>query len=260
MKEMDQDQIEAYLYDRMSKEQAASFEAKLKTDKALAEALELKRMEKQALRLLAQDQLRAEMSKWKMEKNTELQPEAQIIEMPRRRLIYRLSAAASIIILIGIPLWWVNQNYSNSGLTGENLGFQTSRSDRSNISEDNPLLAALDLAQAGNFEEAVNQLQQLQGTIFEEEGKLLLGEIYSEQGEMVNATNVYLDLIANSTDVIVKQNAEWFLINVYLATDQVDKARELLSEISIDESHLRKNEAEQLLKKLNSFWRKISFS
>lgn len=260
MKDKDQNRIEDYLYERMSGEQATLFEASLKEDEALAEAVELKRMEKQALRILAQDQLRAEMTKWKSEKKTAAPPDAQIIKMPKRRLIYRLSAAASIVLLIGVPLWWANQSYSNQALTGDTLSINTSRSDRSNIADDNPLLAALDLVQEGDFNQAINELQQLQGTVFEEEAKLMTGEIYNEKGEFVNAINVYQDLIENSTDIIVKQKAEWYLSNLYLATKQENKAREILSTMSTDESHLRQKEAEHLLKKLNSFWRKLSFN
>lgn len=255
MKEEDYDQIEDYLYGRMSEDQASAFEERVRKDGTLAEELEVKRMEQQTLRLLSQNQLRSEMTNWKAEREVEQPSEAKVVKMPRRRLLYRLSAAASILLLIGLPLWWVNQVYSNEALAGNALGLKTSRSDRSNVAADNPLLQALDLANAGNFQEADNQLQALQGTPFAEEAQLLRAEIYCEQEQYNEAIPVYQNLAESSEDLIVKQRAEWLLSNAYLITDQEDQAQQLLTSIASNDGHLHQSEAQKLLKKLNSVWR-----
>ncbi|MCB9264974.1 MAG: tetratricopeptide repeat protein [Lewinellaceae bacterium] len=259
MNEKDQARIEDYLYGRMSAEQAAAFEAEIDKDPALAEVVNLERLEKQALRLLSQDMLRAEMANWKAEKEHAGAAPAKVRTLPGRRLFYRLSAAAAILLLVGVPFWWANRHFSDAALTNGVLGLQTSVSDRGNIPSGSPLLPALERARTRDYEAAIEQLRQLQGTPYEGQARLMMGEIYTEQGNFSAAAEIYAGLADTSADAVVRQKAQWLLGNVYLASGRESEASALLEKIADEDGHLNQREARALLKELNSFWRKLAF-
>ncbi|MCO6478970.1 MAG: tetratricopeptide repeat protein [Phaeodactylibacter sp.] len=259
MKEKDHGRIEDYLYGRMSAEETAIFERELKEDEELARAVQLERLEKQALRLLSQDMLREEMAGWKAEKEQREAAPVKIRPLLNRRLFLRLGAAAAVLLLLGMPFWWANRNYNNTALAGNTLGIQTSLSDRSNIPSGSPLLPALELAGAQDYDAAIAQLQQLQGTAYEAQAELLMGEIYTEQENYEAAIGIYTRLAEGSADPAGRQKAEWLLSNVYLATGREAEARSLLEQIAGDNAHMNQQEAKALLKELNSIWRRLVF-
>lgn len=260
MNEQLNQQIESYLYGSMPQDEVKFFESAIADDKSLAEAVELARLEKQALRLLAQDQLRSQMTAWKAEKAARTAPEngAKIIRLPsRQRLLYRLSAAASVLLLLGLPFWYANNNFDNQALTADVLGLQSSLSDRSNMPDDNPLLQPMEAAQQGQTEAALAALLELEGTAFEANALLLAGEIYTESARYTEARELYLRIIRQTDDLSVRQKAEWQLANVYLATGDEPNAIALLADIADNPTHSKEEEATALLQKLNSFWRKL---
>lgn len=258
MKTSDQDRIDAYLYKKMSEVQIAAFEKEIQQNEALAEALDLARLEQQTLRLIAQEELRSNMADWKAEKLAGLSPEAKVLPLTSSRRRYWLSAAASILLLITVPLWWASSNYNNRALTANVLGLKTSSTDRSNTQTDNPLLLPLDLIRAGQLEQALQELNKLIETPYAIKANLLKGEIYTEQENFSAAIDIYTKISNLESDLGSSEQAEWLLANVYLATNQETQAKSILDRISINNNHLKQKEALSLVKKLDSFWRKFS--
>ncbi len=260
MNEQDQIRIENYLYGRMTAEQERSFEQEVEKDAALAEALELERLEQRALRLLDQDRLREQMAGWKAEKKQLPADEgARVVSITRRRFLYRVSAAASVLLLLGIPLWWANQNYSDQALLGGALDLESAAGIRSDAPAGEALQPARGAYQDGAVDEAIRMLRAEAGSPYADQAQLLLGKLYADQEDYAAAERVFSALSEASADVTIREDAQWLLANVYLSRGEEAPARDLLNTIAGNPDHYRRSEAAALLAKLNSFWRYLVF-
>jgi hypothetical protein len=256
MNTKDDNRIEDYLYGRMSAEEQRSFEADTQTDSELKEETQLAKMEQQALQLLAEQELRRSMKDWKAEKNT---TEAKVVSLNRRRMFTRLAAAASVLLLIGLPLFWANQNYSSSALSVEGLAVNAT-ADRGNIPPENPMGEALQLYAEEGAAEAQAFLGTLSGTAFENQARLLSAKIQAQTGAYEEAIEDAQAITgAESVDMLLRQEAEWVLANVYLAMGEDAEAKARLSRIAAQPTHLKQKEATELLQRLESVWRTFVF-
>ncbi len=256
MNTKDDNRIEDYLYGRMSPEEQQSFEAAIQTDRELKKETQLAKMEQRALQLLAEQELRRSMKDWKAEKNT---TEAKVVPLNRRRMFTRLAAAASVLLLIGFPLFWANQNYSNAALSVEGLAVNAT-ADRGNIPPENPMGEALQLYAEEGAEETLAFLQSLSGTAFENQARLLSAKIQAERGAYEGAIESAQAITgAESVDMLLRQEAEWVLANVYLSMGEETEARARLSRIADQPTHLKQEEATELLQRLESVWRTLVF-
>ena len=257
MKLENQERIEAYLQDRLSTKEKAAFEADVKADPALLEALNLFKLEQQAMKLSAQDELRAQFKEWKKEKESG----AKIIkpQFQRRRRFTTLSVAASVILIVGFGFaFWQGSQRSNMTLAEE--GFVSSnRADRNNISPDSPLLIVWDTLEAGDTEAALAILARLKETPFKESALLLEGELYYQQEDWAKANTAFQELIDTRGNITNVQKAEWNYANSLLASGDTDAAKSLLQKMEAQEGHLYGQRAASLLKQLNSPWRLFSF-
>lgn len=258
MNENNQNKIEDYLYGRMTPGEKESFEQAIKDDNELLKAVETQKLEQAALKLLSQDMLRAEMANWKREKNNEVVEKAPA--KIRRLSPYRLAIAASILLLVGIPFWWANQHFSNAAIASSALGIRTSATDRSNISSNNPILPVLDLMKEKRYDEAISELQVLMDSPYQEEAKLILGELYTSRGQYTEAATLYSDLSTQSSDISIRQKSEWLLANTLLASGATERAERLFQRIATDSSHQHQAEAQEVMNQLNSFWRTVTFN
>lgn len=263
MNELLQSKIEDYLHDRMDDESKKQFEAQMATDRELASDVELFRLEKQALQLSQNNDLRAQMKNWEQERNAEDETqEARVVPMKSSRSrLYRLSVAASFLLLFGLgaSVWFANANYSNSALVSDNIGLTTSTRDRGNINSDNPFTPIFDEIESENYTTALQMLERLEGTQYEFAAMALKGEVLTKQKRFEEAITLYSQLAQSQADTAQQQEAQWLLANTYLANDQTGQAREVLEEIAGNANHSRQGEAEQLLDQMNSFWRTFAF-
>lgn len=222
----DYNQIEAYLFNLLTESERADFEEKLDTDENLQAAVNLHRLEHKAIQVLEEEKLRAQFVEWKQEKQAYIQTtsNAKVVDMNTRRqsLVYRLSAAASILLFVSVgSLWFANNNYSNSALA--DAAFELS-SNTKGIENTTP----------SDFEFAERAFM---------EGR------YSE------VVGIYENIISTNNNPTEVHLAEWNLANTQLASNNSQVAKRLLEQIATDDAHTYQDEAKKLLVKLNSFWR-----
>ncbi len=223
------DKIEAYLFDLLDEKERATFEAELKKDDKLKAEVNLHRLEQQAIKLQEEQNLRAQFAEWKQEKksNTEIASEAKVVSMKptRRSLFYRLSAAASVLLVLSAgTFWWANTTYNNQALA--DAAFEFSSNDRSNAS-----------TATSDFE---------------------LAEQAFTDGKHKEAIDIYQNIIETNSNPTEVHLAEWNLANVQLAAGNTATAKLSLGRIAEDEAHTYQEAAAELLPKLNSFWRKLT--
>ncbi len=258
-----QNQIEDYLHNRMDEEAKKQFETQIASDRELASDVELFRLEKQALQLSQNNQLRAQMKNWEQERDTQDEAnEARVVSLKSRRSrLYTLSIAASFLLLFGIgaSMWFANANYSNAALVNDNIGIKTSTRDRGNVDGDNPFTTIFDEIEQENYTAALQMLETLEGSQYESTAMTLKGEILTKQKKYEEAIALYSEMAQSQPDIAERQKAQWLLANTYLANGQTEQAKARLEEISGNANHSRQKEATQLLNQLNSFWRVFTF-
>ncbi|MBV6655911.1 MAG: hypothetical protein KI786_19215 [Mameliella sp.] len=263
MNELLQSKIEDYLHGRMADEVVKQFEEQIATDRELASEVELFRLEKQALQLSQNNELRNQMKNWEQERNAEDETqEARVVPMKSsRNRLYRLSVAASFLLMFGLgaSVWFANANYSNRALVSDNIGLTTSTRDRGNINSDNPFTPVFDAIESGNHTAALQMLEGLDGSQYESTAMFLKGEILTKQKRFEEAIALYSEMAQSQAGPAERQKAQWLLANTFLANDQADQAKAILKEIAGDTNHLRQEEAAQLLDQLESFWRIFAF-
>lgn len=255
------DLIEAYLLNRMAEPDRVAFEAQVKTQDQLAQALQLAKMERQAMRLLEREYLRAEMSSWKQD--ILKQPPSKTIIVPVirsiRPLVLRIAVAATVVLLLGVPFWYAQIRYSNTALTEGQVGIASIPYERrdANTTSSDAFLRSIDLTVAQRFDEALQVLIPLYDTPQQRPAKMLSAAISAERKDWTEATLKYQEVIDMQGDKATQEMAEWRLSNIYILAGQPEKAFILLEKIVQETNHSKAHEASTLLNQMQSPWRKI---
>lgn len=255
------DQIEAYLSGDMNETAAAAFDKKVANNPVLAAAVDRHLLAHDAIEIMIEENLRAEMKNWSGTENKS----AKIHQIGQakgggkvRRLFYSLAAAASVAIVVGFfGLQFSTNNYSNAALSEGAYHFDFSTTRSTNTTE-SPLAPGLKAYEAANFTEAIQYFQNIAPTNPQyKEAQFYLGHSLYQNKDYNKATNVFQTVIT-ANDIHYKEAAEWYQIVSYLAAKKQDNNfTTLLNQLVIDEGHTYHNNAVELNNKLNSFWRTL---
>lgn len=219
------DRIEAYLFGQMSAADTVAFEQEISRDKTLALEVERQQLEHRAMELLHREALRSNMQSWKTEQDEEDiseggRPGAKVVSMPfTRRLVYRIAAAAGIVLAIG---FFSRQFFSggddNAAFAMAEFGHSDLGGDRGNGTDNDPLSIAYRALSKKDYRTALSHLEQVQAADQALTVLNLRGECYFYLKDFPQAAATYRQLLENkSAEGDLREKAEWRLLLSLLA-------------------------------------------
>ena len=238
------DQIEAYLDGKLGKEDKEHFEAALSKNEELQKLVKQHRLEREAMELLVEKDLRDQMEDWEMEAD---QKDASATETKERKLWPVFAVAASILLLALFYFLLPVQ-----GTSGQQLAeqfYETPALERG-LDSNNPLrkgqrfFVQKEYTAAIERFEAINRQDSMYWTAKEWEGHALF-----KIGELEQAITVFSALSTQAPEPF-DHRGDWNLILIYLIQDKKVEAKERLDSIVADENHLYHPLAKQLKDKL----------
>lgn len=243
--------IEDYLTGELPPEERQAFEREVAQNEELARELAQHRLEHQAMRMLLHDELRAKMSGWSKDENTEEAPtEARVVPLQRRARLRRLlSAAAALLLLVAAGTsWWANQTYGDRALA------RTYAQGLSTSQRGGPAREAESLLKAGDPAGAIALLRNATDLT----DRLLLAQAYFQQGDFAAARGIYAAINTNEeASQTQRQLAEWQLALTHLAEGDTATAEESITAMAATSGHDYQQEAQKLRDRIQSGWRRL---
>ncbi|GEM_PF-3216353 len=184
------------------------------------------------------------------------------IEGKNVRLKWVLSLAAGFLLLLAVGGWWAGRDYSNEALAANSFtnnqitSFVRSTGDATN----DPFAGGLTALNQNNYEDAITFFSAFsEQDASYNEAVLYLALAQFKAGEYANAQSNAQLVIEQSPQFSAK--AKWLLVNVLLANGETgNDFQQLLTEMAADEDNpYYQNKAIQLQKKLNVFWRGLTW-
>lgn len=237
------DRIEAYLFGQMSAEENAAFEREVAGNPELAAELEQQRLEHRAMELMLRDELKANLQSWKAEKEALAAPAsdtgAKVVSMgSNRRLLYRIAAAASVLLIIG---FFSRQFFA--GANHEQLALQYFEGSESGYRGDgtfHPLDPVYDAMNRQNWHAALLALDQLPAGRggFRNTMLQLRAECQFHLKDYAGAITTFENLLAVHPPAEIREKAEWDLLMAYLAEGKhPSEQKRLLNQLIEDTGH-----------------------
>lgn len=243
------ERVEAYAEGQMKAEDAAQFEKELQENNALKQEYEAYLASQKAMEGLAYDLLRAKMAKLEKKK------EAKRFFIGRRML----SIAAGFLLLIAATsgLLYSNLSYSNQSLYADHFEFPNVSLIRGESDAESAYDNAVQAYQNKDFDTAVNELNAISAeeSIYNS-AQYFLGAVYLESKRPEQAASVFQNLLQKN-DKRYDKNVEWNLVLTYLQSGNTQEVNNRIDAILAEPNHPFANQARQLKKNMNSFWRKM---
>ena len=251
------DRIEAYLFDQFSPAEKQAFEREMQDNPGLAARVEQHRLEHRAMELLLQQEMRDNLAAWKADQeNTETASEGVARKVPiglNRRLILRIAAAASVLLVIGFFSRDFFSGTDNAGLASayfEESGVAV----RSGASDALPeaLTPMLDRMAEKDYRGALAAAPTGTSGDLREKTLLLQGECYFYLRDYDNAAAAFNTLLSSSPSPSAQEQAEWLLLLTYVAEGKhPQEAERLFGRILGDKGHGYREDAEELRSKVD---------
>lgn len=239
------EQIEAYLDGTLSAEERRDFEARLKTDNALTEALEDARSATDVLDVLVQINLKKQLKE--MEKQRSQKNRFSI----RKNLIPL--AAAIILGVLTIAWFGVRSTYSDQSLVASNLEVYPGTGIRGSAEIDQGVQAYTEK----NYASAIDYFEGIpKGDPYYSTAQFYLGNIYLENGLASKAIRAF-ETVKEKNDSRFAEASEWFLALSYLSNGQRTSAKSELGNVAANAQHAYREQATSLLAKMGSPLRKV---
>lgn len=256
--------IESYLFGQMNDKEGDDFINDLSKAPKLKEQMALHQLEHEAIELAIQSDLRSSLQQWKLEKET-IRPLEQISEKQAGRIIrFRqyitaISVAASICLLL---VFGFNvRSYNNSQLSNSFFENTANRSVRGSESSVVPeiLLPGWSALQQKEYSLAITLLEEIKDVNYIDQAKLMIGEAQYALGAYPKAINTFRDVVDQSNFANFKEQAEWQLALTYLTEKKTaNLGIQMVNVIVNNANHSHYPDAQELLKKKNSFWGRFS--
>lgn len=257
-------QIEAYLSGEMNETEATAFDKEVATNKELAAAVDRHLLAHDAIEVMIEDNLRAEMKDWSAAANKNKEANIHQIGQKKgssgkvRRLVYRLAAAASVALVVGFfGLQFSNTNYSNTALSTGAYNFDLSATRSTNTAQ-NPLAKGLKAYENADYAAAIQFFQNIPTANLQyNEAQYYLGHSLYQNKDYGQSINTFQKVVSTN-DLRYKEAAEWYQVVNYVAVKKEgNDLTTLLNQLVRDEGHPYHKNAVELDTKLNSFWRKL---
>lgn len=262
------EKIEAFINQQMSAEEKAAFKAAYKSDPVLEEALKLKILERETVQLLSEQSWRANIKQW----NTDINGQAHQTNSPAivppvktskvRSLRGILSIAASILLLVSLGLgWWINANFSNTGLiSGQYLSAAIAGDKGGSNTFDTQYEQGVTAFTKTDYATTVQLLESLPiDNPNYIAAQYYLGHSYYLQKQYTAAIPAFQSVLAQNAlpAFINRDKLKWNLALAYVANKQTNsnELNQLLQELSTQGVAPYNQKAKDLKNDLNSFWR-----
>lgn len=266
------EEIEAYLRGQMTEEAQNALKAQMETDAELADEVQFYSSLMKANANVAEKDFASIVAKVDAKlqdrdffsKSNEAQQPAKVRQLRPMRLVW--AAAASLLILIVAGLWWSKANYSNNALQAGNyqeadmpgtmgttsdapIQYQEGLSEYANQNYEAALSAFAKAAEADSL--------RLASTYF-------IGHCNYQLKRYPEAIEQFNTVIAAKDETlpafINTDKLSWNCLQAYLASNQLDdNFFRLLNDLAENGGSPYRQKAQELQRKLDSFWRRLSF-
>lgn len=237
-------QIEAYLLGRLSTDKAAAIERRINSDSAFALEVEKYKMEREAIQILREEELRMKFKQW--DNAHEKQKIVQENTITRSNRFNILAIAASFFFILGLATWlYTNNSTATTALAYYDLPMHYNAQFKGNTTALNPLKEGMTHLQADEYEEAI----QFFSTPFENadtqlQAQLLLGHAYLDSGLHTNnkrnltRASIIFNALKKYINRNIQQEASWYWILSVLDTQaDTPEFKNSLNEITNNQDH-----------------------
>lgn len=240
--------IEQFLDKELLPAEKTEFISAIATDKQLEIAVKEEIILREAIQAHSQEAvMRANIKKWRQEAKNTPKP---------LYLYYRLAAAATIALLVGIATFlYMPSQYTNKAILASHYKMDQSLLSNLKKGDNNAdtLEEAMEAYQQQDYSRAIKSLQKYPNN---DKAIYTLGHSYL-------VTHAYEKAIEQFSKILLRKNpqyqakAKWYLLLSYLGNDQIDAAFRTLLEEIIEEKGDYSSKAQQIKTEINSFWRKL---
>ncbi|UZR97806.1 tetratricopeptide repeat protein [Chondrinema litorale] len=238
--------IQDYLNGTLTIEKKALIEKELEEDAEFAaEVKEFETLET-GLHSIGVDAFKEDMLQWEKEYQQKQKPTGKIIKFWPGYL----AVAATILLLLVAGLFLYNTESDNNALYASHfVAYEDMIISRGEASPESLLITGME---AYNNEEFATASEKLNGYLVKNtENKgvaLYLGIAQMQIGKYTEAASSFN---MAQQDLKFKQQAQWYEALLYIKSEQLDKAKSLLQQISKDTQHYKSEEAVEILEELN---------
>jgi predicted transcriptional regulator YheO len=246
------EEMEGYIYNELSDEEMALFEAELSANQDLLSEIDLIRNVDQALMESDVVQLRHKLQEISGEIASRKRTERSFVARIKVRKMVLSSVAASLILLLGLT--GILSSRSSEGELYEKFysAYQTTGIARSSgVSSNQSLTLALQKFDSQDYEAALRLLQD----VVSRDDDNMVGHFYSgvsfqETGKYQNAIREYETVIIDKDNLFVEQ-ANWYIGLCYLQTNENKKAYRQFKKIAQHDGFYQLK-AQAILRKMKS--------
>jgi len=236
--------IEAYVEERLSKEERQRFEARLQSDPILKEEYDAYRATMKLLEFMAADDL-------KQSQRTSTTPDQNSFPLKRWAI-----AAGILFLILGGLILFANITYSNERLAAQayNAPNLTSIVRGGQLSE-----AENEAVQAFLSDDYEKTIEILSPTSEENtDAQFLIGLAYLKNEQAAQAIIAFQNILGEPINER-QESTEWYLTLAYLMNDDPEAAKTYLEQILSQPANSNYDKALDLQEKLDSKWRLFVF-
>ncbi|MEO6037371.1 MAG: hypothetical protein ABIQ93_03090 [Saprospiraceae bacterium] len=247
------DRIEQYETGVLPAADRAAFESELGHNAELREALALFRQANEVVEQGIENSLREELQSW----NVAAERPMTVTRSNLRSTWLRLAAAASIALLMGwFGYHWAHSQYSDQAIFAGQYEKPTDSTIRGHGAE-RPLQPGFDALAEGNLPLASAFFSSIPtGDEYYAEAQYYLGHTALQQRQYAAAITAF-GHTADRPASKFREKAAWNRVLAYLAAGRTEEPvfQTYLGQIAADPAHSYQAQAQDLQKKLHSFWR-----
>jgi hypothetical protein len=230
------EEIEGFIYNELSDEEMASFEAELISNQELAKEIDLIRNINLAVKESDVMQLRSNIQSIASKIASEKQTEQSFVAKFKNKRVVIVSVAASLILLLSITGILSRQSSPADLYQKYYTTYQTTGINRSaSLTTDQTLSEALQKFNNQDYDAALSLLQN----VIAKDQNNMVGHFYTgvslqETGKFQNAIHEYETVIIDKDNLFTEQ-AEWYIGLCYLQTSENKKAYKQFKKIAKNE-------------------------
>jgi len=244
--------IDDYLFGRLPDDERIRLLEKAARNEDLQNAIGLRGLELEALKLADEDNLKKTMKGWKLDQSEETSATVQPIRLSRStRVRYMSYAAGFLLIVFAGMLFYANSNYSGNALLEE---YTVSRINSSrSFSETDEFELIKRTIDNEEYSLALQYLDSLDGI----EANLLRAEVQHKQKNWEASLKEYQIVI--NTDSQLADEATFQHALVLLAAGQKKQAKIELRTIAENEDHPFAASANKVIDHIDKFWFQLTW-